>query len=994
MNIITLFEAAEFRPMRLESSDPWIGHIPFAAWLIQSIKTSIFVELGTYSGNSYLAFCQAVKEGKLSTRCYAVDTWRGDIHGGFYSEEIFLDLSGYHENHYSSFSRLLRMTFDEAVPYFADDSIELLHIDGLHTYEAVKHDFMAWLPKLAPHAVVIFHDTNVRENGFGVWRLWQELCQQYPLTFEFVHSHGLGVLQLSKGQGDFELEWLQPDFEHRQLIKEYFASLGQLTIEQYRKQEVEKSLYDLRQASDKVQRELQVSQTQLVERKQTIHSLSAQVSEKENAAHALQVQLAEWEQKAATLQAQLVEREQQAVILQTQLSEREKEDVELREKLVGEELKAHTLQTKLIKQKKGFQAAKDRVAEREQQVKSLTAQLAEQEQQISAISSQKSSLQQELTGLKDHLNQREQILQDLNNKLLEIYSSTAWKIIQWMWRTRLWLAPKNSQRERFGRSLFNIFKKKTTVTDLSTETVALNIELYRKKPINEQQWVVMATQHTLFVAYLVVERLLAHGCSVKITTDAPADFSSDYYVVICPQMFQSLPPGEKRISFQMEQSVSSRWFTTDYLKTLQESLAILDYSLSNIEFLDSQGIVYPQVYYLPIGASMTYGKQVSEPEKKYDVIFYGDEKSSPRRLKMLEALQKDFNLKVVSEVFGPNLINLIQQAKFVINLHYYENALLEMPRIQECLSLGVPVISEAAQDQDDYPELAGGVRFFQQDSISSMLETVRAALEEEVSSEHAFASAQKSARRFEFMFDRFLIGMGFLPDSHIHRISLPTLTSQVVLSLPETIARRRVCQSMCPQNFSFFDGIRKSPGWIGCGLSYSALAYKTLEYHINRLTVMEDDVLLPEGFQQKMSIVNEYLDNREGDWDIFAGTVASLHPETKILNVEMFKGIYFITIDKMTSTVCNIYSAKALRILSLWNPDNLDVHSNTIDRYLENQNDIRVVVCLPFLVGHREELNSTIWGFQNIQYHDMVTASQQELQAKVWAFEANNLIKV
>ena len=128
----------------------------------------MFVELGTHTGYSFAAFCQAVHELRFETKCFAVDTWRGDEHAGFYGEEVFDDLKKYIESRYGNFARLIRSTFDEALDHFDDGTIDLLHIDGRHFFEDVSYDYRTWQGKLAPNAVVLFHDINVRERGFGV----------------------------------------------------------------------------------------------------------------------------------------------------------------------------------------------------------------------------------------------------------------------------------------------------------------------------------------------------------------------------------------------------------------------------------------------------------------------------------------------------------------------------------------------------------------------------------------------------------------------------------------------------------------------------------------------------------------------------------------------------------------------------------------------------------------------------------------------------------
>ena len=174
----------------------WVGHIPFLFALFRALRPGRYVELGVQNGASLIAAATAAATYQLPTALTGVDTWQGDKHAGLYEgEPIYRELLDYTRGHFPGV-RLQRSLFDDARHLFMPGSIDILHIDGLHTYDAVKHDFATWFDLVSPQGVILFHDTAVLENGFGVHRLWNELKQHFH-TLEFRHSFGLGVVFLA-----------------------------------------------------------------------------------------------------------------------------------------------------------------------------------------------------------------------------------------------------------------------------------------------------------------------------------------------------------------------------------------------------------------------------------------------------------------------------------------------------------------------------------------------------------------------------------------------------------------------------------------------------------------------------------------------------------------------------------------------------------------------------------------------------------------------------
>lgn len=237
-----------------------------------------------------------------------------------------------------------------------------------------------------------------------------------------------------------------------------------------------------------------------------------------------------------------------------------------------------------------------------------------------------------------------------------------------------------------------------------------------------QEVYILTKKHTLFLAKSLHRNLEVNGVKSKIfSNNRMKIFSNNICIVICPQEFKYLPPNDLLISYQLEQYVSN-WFDRSYLSILKESRAVWDYSLKNIEYLLENGIDEKKISYVPVSIDIKCAELSNTLERDIDILFYGDIRSD-RRKNILQSISEKYNIKIISDLYGSDLVEVLLKTKLVLNIHFYENALLETTRICEALSHGCDVLSETSSDMKYYPELleSNKVTFFQLNDLNDLI---------------------------------------------------------------------------------------------------------------------------------------------------------------------------------------------------------------------------------------------------------------------------------
>lgn len=121
------------------------------------------VEVGSWLGRSAAFMCMESIRRNIKIKFDCVDTWEGDgshLHNLIIKQhneslyERFIDNMKPVEGHYTP----IKMSSIEASKTYEDESLDFVFIDADHTYDAVKADIIAWMPKVKPSGILAGHD--------------------------------------------------------------------------------------------------------------------------------------------------------------------------------------------------------------------------------------------------------------------------------------------------------------------------------------------------------------------------------------------------------------------------------------------------------------------------------------------------------------------------------------------------------------------------------------------------------------------------------------------------------------------------------------------------------------------------------------------------------------------------------------------------------------------------------------------------------------------
>jgi len=162
------------------------------AEVVQAIRPSAFLEIGTRNGGTFFLLCRLADP---RATVISLDLPSGAFGGGYTVFQIPLfqrmKMPGQklHLLRADSHKAETRLRVTQALQ---GSSLDLLFIDGDHTYDGVKLDFEMYSPLVKPGGIVAFHDiVQVDVPDFGVSQFWGQVKSHHHHR-EIVEDQGQG----------------------------------------------------------------------------------------------------------------------------------------------------------------------------------------------------------------------------------------------------------------------------------------------------------------------------------------------------------------------------------------------------------------------------------------------------------------------------------------------------------------------------------------------------------------------------------------------------------------------------------------------------------------------------------------------------------------------------------------------------------------------------------------------------------------------------------
>jgi glycosyltransferase involved in cell wall biosynthesis len=176
-----------FQP-KFYSGGPARFHLPFLYDLVADAKPKRVVVVGFGDGQAFFTFCQTANEQKLDCTCLAV---RRDRPSEAEEDDVaWREGRGYGEEFYGDSARFFSSP-GAALAETREGSVEILLLDDSDSGKEIRGDLLAWGPKLAPNALVLFHGLGLKRDDSPT-SVWDEWVADRPHTI-FAEGLGLGM---------------------------------------------------------------------------------------------------------------------------------------------------------------------------------------------------------------------------------------------------------------------------------------------------------------------------------------------------------------------------------------------------------------------------------------------------------------------------------------------------------------------------------------------------------------------------------------------------------------------------------------------------------------------------------------------------------------------------------------------------------------------------------------------------------------------------------